>query len=134
MTMATIRRLAAEDVPALSVLAKETFFSTFTGTCTDEDMAGFLIQYYNEQVLAEEIAAGCEYYFIELAGNPAGYLSVKDEMPSLPEIKDSSALELKRFYVKKEFHGSGAKIVNMGELFAYPRLVNVPMRRCIRIA
>jgi len=32
-------------------------------------------------------------------------------------------------YKKAEFHGSGAKIVNMGELFAHPRLFDVPMRR-----
>ena len=32
-------------------------------------------------------------------------------------------------YKRKEFHGRGIKIVNMGELFAYPRLRNVPMKR-----
>lgn len=32
-------------------------------------------------------------------------------------------------YKPKEFHGRGAKIVNMGELFAYPRLRDVPMKR-----
>ena len=32
-------------------------------------------------------------------------------------------------YKKKEFHGCGAKIVNMGELFAYPRLRSVAMKR-----
>jgi type I restriction enzyme S subunit len=32
-------------------------------------------------------------------------------------------------YKSKEFHGKGAKIVNMGELFAYPRLRDVPMKR-----
>ena len=32
-------------------------------------------------------------------------------------------------YKSKEFHGRGAKIVNMGELFAYPRLRAVPMKR-----
>lgn len=31
-------------------------------------------------------------------------------------------------YKQKEFHGRGAKIVNMGELFAYPRLKNVDMK------
>ena len=30
---------------------------------------------------------------------------------------------------KKEFHGRGFKIVNMGELFAHPRLSSVPMKR-----
>jgi type I restriction enzyme S subunit len=32
-------------------------------------------------------------------------------------------------YKAKEFHGRGAKIVNMGELFAYPRLFDIPMKR-----
>ena len=32
-------------------------------------------------------------------------------------------------YKKKEFHGRGAKIVNMGELFAHPRLRAVAMKR-----
>jgi len=32
-------------------------------------------------------------------------------------------------YKKKEFHGRGAKIVNMGELFRYPRLTDVEMKR-----
>lgn len=32
-------------------------------------------------------------------------------------------------YKAKEFHGQGAKIVNMGELFAYPRLRSTPMKR-----
>ena len=32
-------------------------------------------------------------------------------------------------YKTKEYHGRGAKIVNMGELFAHPRLRSVPMKR-----
>jgi len=32
-------------------------------------------------------------------------------------------------YKPKEYHGRGAKIVNMGELFAHPRLGAVPMKR-----
>ena len=32
-------------------------------------------------------------------------------------------------YKQKAFHGHGAKIVNMGELFAHPRLKNVEMKR-----
>jgi len=32
-------------------------------------------------------------------------------------------------YKAKDFHGRGAKIVNMGELFAHPRLRDVPMKR-----
>ena len=32
-------------------------------------------------------------------------------------------------YKKKEFHGRGAKIINMGELFAFPRMFAIPMKR-----
>ena len=32
-------------------------------------------------------------------------------------------------YKPKEYHGRGVKIVNMGELFAHPRLRAVPMKR-----
>ena len=32
-------------------------------------------------------------------------------------------------YKTKEFHGRGSKIVNMGELFKYPRLKSIPMKR-----
>ena len=32
-------------------------------------------------------------------------------------------------YKKKEFHGSGVKIVNMGELFANSRLFSISMKR-----
>ena len=32
-------------------------------------------------------------------------------------------------YKRKEFHGLGVKMVNMGELFANPRLSSIPMRR-----
>ena len=32
-------------------------------------------------------------------------------------------------YKSKEYHGRGAKVVNMGELFGYPRLRDVPMKR-----
>ena len=34
-------------------------------------------------------------------------------------------------YKKKEFHGQGAKIVNMGEIFAHPRLRAIDMRRVV---
>ena len=32
-------------------------------------------------------------------------------------------------YKKKVFHGCGTKIINMGELFANPRIKDVPMKR-----
>lgn len=107
MNLITIRRITPEDLPALSAISKKTFYDTFTGTCTEEDMQGFLVQYYDEDVLAKDIESGIEFYFAETGGQPAGYLSFKDEVPGFSEINGSSALELKRFYVQEEHHGKG---------------------------
>jgi ribosomal protein S18 acetylase RimI-like enzyme len=107
MNSITIRRITPQDLPALSAISKKTFYDTFTGTCTEEDMQGFLVQYYDEAVLAKDLESGMEFYFAEVNGEPAGYLSFKDEAPGFSEIKGSSALELKRFYVLEEYHGKG---------------------------
>ena len=105
----TMRRITPEDVPALSIISKKTFYDTFTGTCTPEDMEDFLKKYYNEKTLLHEVTeTGIEYYFGEVAGEPVGYLSFKEECPEFEEIKGKKALELKRFYVSKEYHGKGA--------------------------
>ena len=101
-----MRRITSEDVPALSVMAKQTFYDTFTGTCTDADMEEFLEYYYNEPALAKQLEEGIEYFFAEINHEAVGYLSFRDEQPDFDEIKGSSALELKRFYVNKEFHGT----------------------------
>lgn len=108
MSEITMRRITLEDVPALSIMSKETFFDTFTGTCTEKDMQVFLEQYYNEAQLTKDIAEEqIDFFFAEVNGVPAGYLSFRDEQPDFAETKGSTALELKRFYVSKEFHGKG---------------------------
>ncbi len=37
-----IRRAVTDDAQLLSALSAVTFFDTFNGTCTDEDMQGFI--------------------------------------------------------------------------------------------
>ena len=52
-----------------------------------------------------------------------------------PEIRFATLLSgpvRNGIYKSKSFHGRGVKIVNMGELFAFPRLRAVPMR-CVEL-
>ncbi len=103
-----IRRCTIADAAQLSKLACATFYDTFTGTCTEADMQGFLDQYYNEAQLAKELAdADDHYYFIEVAGVPAGYLRFGET--EVPFLYDHSlrALELNRLYIDKRYHGQG---------------------------
>ncbi|WP_036013579.1 restriction endonuclease subunit S [Robbsia andropogonis] len=48
----------------------------------------------------------------------------------LSRFRDVLATDVRNgIYKPAEFHGNGAKVVNMGELFGHPRLRAIPMRR-----
>lgn len=103
-----IRRITTDDVPVLSAIAQQTFYDTFTGTCTGEDMQSFLEEYFNQKRFATELSNTDNYYFFaESEGAPVGYLQFMEDYSGFPLMKKWKALELKRLYVVKEFHGKG---------------------------
>jgi diamine N-acetyltransferase len=105
---ATIRRVTVNDTAALSALAKQTFYDTFTGTCTEADMQGFLEKYYNEAQLKKELSDPATFcFFAEVHGKPVAYLQFKEDYSNFPEVKKWKALELKRIYVQQAFHKVG---------------------------
>ncbi|MEI8060485.1 MAG: GNAT family N-acetyltransferase [Ferruginibacter sp.] len=104
----TIRRVTATDVPRLSVIAKQIFYDTFTGTCTEADMQGFLIDYFGEEPLGKEISNEKDYYyFAEVGGVAVGYIRFMEDYSSFPLVQQWKALELKRIYILKEYHSRG---------------------------
>jgi ribosomal protein S18 acetylase RimI-like enzyme len=104
----TIRRLTTKDAAALSVMARQTFYDTFVNTCTAEDMKLFLDNFYNEEQLHQELLDEEGYcFFAEQDGVPVAYLYFKEGYDSFPMMQKWKALELKRIYVLKEFHGQG---------------------------
>jgi diamine N-acetyltransferase len=108
MNEVTLRRLTLKDVPALSVIAKKTFYDSFTGTCTAADMNHFLELYYSENALAEEIVDDeMQYYCAELGGEIAGYILYKENNPGFEEMQHKKCIELKRLYVLGSYHGKG---------------------------
>lgn len=103
-----IRRINTEYTTALSVLARQTFYDTFTGTCTEEDMQSFLDQHYSKEQLGKELLDEEMYcFFAEADGLPVAYLQFKENYEHFPEVKKWKALELKRIYVQKELQGKG---------------------------
>ena len=103
-----IRRITIDDVAALSVIARQTFYDTFTGTCTEDDMRLFLDQYYNEEQLGKELMDAETFSFFAVADGVAiGYLQFKEDYAGFSLIKKWKALELKRIYVLKALHGKG---------------------------
>jgi diamine N-acetyltransferase len=115
-----LRRLSLNDVPALSRIAKKTFYDSFSGTCTPEDMNHFLELYYNEKVLAKEMAdSEMHYYFAEIDGVVAGYILYKENNPGFEEMKNKKSIELKRLYVLSSFHGKGVAQKMMDSFLEY---------------
>ena len=103
-----IRRITIDDVATLSDMAKQTFYDTFTGTCTEEDMQSFLEQYFSQKQLGAEISnANNLYFFAEAEGIPVAYLQFMEDYSGFPLIKKWKALELKRIYVVRDYHGKG---------------------------
>lgn len=115
-----LRRLTMKDIPALSVIAKKTFYDSFSGTCTPADMDDFLELYYNENALAAEMAdSEMFYYFAEVDGEIAGYILYKENNPGFEEMKSKKAIELKRLYVLDNYHGKGIAQKMMDSFLEY---------------
>ncbi|MBS4042470.1 MAG: GNAT family N-acetyltransferase [Chitinophagaceae bacterium] len=115
-----IRRVELKDAETLSALASKTFYDTFVGTCTEKDMEEFLYEYYNiEQVNSELSDANDYFYFAEVDGVAVGYIRFKEEYSNFEKMKQWKALELKRLYILKEFHGKGVAQALIDFYFQY---------------
>jgi ribosomal protein S18 acetylase RimI-like enzyme len=116
-----ILRATPDDAQLISELSAVTFFDTFKGTCTDEDMQGFIEQYFNKEQVLSELQNANDFYFIAFVdGRAAGYVRIKEEVSDVEIIKKRKAIELKRIYVLKEYHlrKVGAALMNFALDFA----------------
>jgi ribosomal protein S18 acetylase RimI-like enzyme len=103
-----IRRVELKDAPILATLSASTFFDTFNGTCTEEDMDTLIQSYFNIPQVEKELKDENDFYFFaEINNVPVGYVRFKEEYQDFPMMKKWKELELKRIYVKEEFHGKG---------------------------
>ena len=119
-----IRKISVADVEQLSALARQTFYDTFKDTCTAEDMEMFLQQYYNTGQLSAELNNPLTYcFFVEVDDKPVAYLHFMEDYNSLPLMKKWKALELKRIYVLKEFHGK-----SIGQVL-YEKAISIALQK-----
>src|ERR1044071_1456798 len=104
----TIRRCTIDDAPVLKELARRTFYDTFTGTCTEEDMQDFLDTFYNEDQVKQELANEDDFIFFAITdGHPVGFLRCLDSRVPFPHDPNKKALELNRLYIDTAYKGRG---------------------------
>lgn len=118
----TTRRAGLADAKALAEISRQTFYDTFTGTCTEEDMESFLDAFFNLNQVTKELENENEndrYYLAEQEGKVIGYLRFMEDYDSFPKMKQWKALELKRIYIDKAHHGKGVAQILMGLYMKY---------------
>jgi ribosomal protein S18 acetylase RimI-like enzyme len=117
----TIRRANTNDIELIATLGRSTFFNTFDGTCTKDDMQYFLNKYFNHDQVNSELTDAQDYFFIaSLHEKAIGYYRIKigGELP-FDELKQFNSIELKRFYFLKEAQGTGAAKVLIHHAFDF---------------
>jgi ribosomal protein S18 acetylase RimI-like enzyme len=103
-----VRRALPDDAGALAELAARTFYDTFADSNSAEDMEAFLTSTYGEAIqLAEIMDPLMTTLLAEVDGVLAGFAQIRTgEPPSC--VKGERPVEIKRFYVAKAYHGTGA--------------------------
>lgn len=104
----TLRRAIAADAAPLAAFAARTFFETFGPDNDPEHMAAHLATAYSSSKQEEELADPAIVTLVLEAGTAlAGYAVVRQQEPP-PAVVDRTSVELRRFYVDRPWHGSGA--------------------------
>jgi len=105
MSKIEVTKTGKEEILQLQKIGKETFYETFSGSNTEENMKSYLESGFSTDKLTAELnSKSSEFYFAKLDSEVIGYLKLNFGQ-SQTELKDEKALEIERIYVLKEFHG-----------------------------
>ncbi|MEP7064867.1 MAG: GNAT family N-acetyltransferase [Gemmatimonadota bacterium] len=103
-----IRRAAPVDALTIASLGAETFVKSFGAQNTPEDVAKHISRAFGEGIQKRELADPAVTYLIaELDGRTAGYAQVRDDGDAPECITGPRPVEVRRFYVVHDFHGTG---------------------------
>lgn len=99
-----IKPCSLKNVRELQAISIETFTETFKEQNTAENLAAYLEKAYPLDALEQELSTtASRFFFVYWKKKIAGYLKVNTDSAQT-ESMGSSALEIERIYVKKEFH------------------------------
>jgi ribosomal protein S18 acetylase RimI-like enzyme len=103
--MVEIKEISIEDLAALQILGKQTFYETFAEHNTKEDINHYLDESFSSKKLQKELKdPNSTFYFALIDGENAGYLKINIGNAQT-ELKDINALEIERIYVLKKYLG-----------------------------
>ena len=117
MSLETLRYAVPGDAAALAVLGARTFQDTYAALNTAENMALHLAAAFSPERQRVEIEDPGGFILVAEAQNELiAYATVTHEIVP-PAVGDAHALEIKRFYVDRAWHGLGVAQRLMTETF-----------------
>lgn len=100
-----ISKASLDDLKAIQLIAKETFFETFAEANTEEDMKKYLSENFTDAKVTTELSNPDSQFCIAWDGEiPIGYLKVNSGQAQT-ELQDANSIEIERIYVKNAYHG-----------------------------
>jgi len=101
----TITAATVESISTIQQIGKETFYETFSGSNTKEDMQKYLDENFSDEKVKSELNNDGSMFFVAWDGSlPVGYLKV-NVGATQTEDQGNKALEIERIYVKSSHHG-----------------------------
>ena len=102
-----IRPATLADAPLIATLGADTFVTSFGAQNTPENLAKHLSKAFGEEIQRRELSnPDITYLIAEVDGRIAGYAQVHEgEAPEC--VNGPSPVEVRRFYVVHDFHGTG---------------------------
>lgn len=108
-----LRRAIPADAATLAGLARKTFSDTFRDTCTAEDLASFLDEFYTEALFRRDLEdPAVQLWLAEADGIAVGYLQAAPTRLPFP-APGMPALELQRLYIDSAYQGRGVAALLM---------------------
>ena len=102
-----IRRATVADASLIAKVGAATFVTSFGAQNTPENVAKHLAKAFGEEILRRELGDPAVTYLIaEQDGRTAGYAQVR-EGDAPPCVAGVGPVEVRRFYVISDFHGTG---------------------------
>jgi RimJ/RimL family protein N-acetyltransferase len=102
-----IRRARLDEAPRLAAFAERTFRETFQPGNRPEDLAHYLASAFGPAIQRAELEdPAVDTLLLELDETLAGYAQLRLVAPPL-DVGADEAIELRRFYVDRHWHGQG---------------------------
>lgn len=101
--MVVIRKVAPDDLKALLIFSKRTFFDAFYHLNKPEDMEAYATRFFTTAQLGQELSSPFSaFYFAQINNEIVGYIKL-NYGKAQTDLQDSKTLEIERIYVSK-FH------------------------------